>query len=155
LLRLFMDKKRSIPFASLGGMFEQDDIDAVTRVLQSASLPTGDFFPLPEQDEFQQAFARHEGARRAVVVNSCGTALDLCMMALGIRDRDEVIVPPLTFICTATCAAAQGAKLVFADIDPVTLCLRPEAVEEKITTRTRAIIAVHFSGLACNMGSFE
>jgi len=77
------------------------------------------------------------------------------MMALGIRDGDEVIVPPLTFICTATCAAALGAKVVFADIDPGTLCLNPEAVEEKITPRTKAIVPVHFSGLACDLDGFE
>jgi len=147
--------KRSLPFAALGGLFEQDDVAAVAGVLQSAARPGGHFFPLPEENEFQEAFARHEGASHAVMVNSCGTALDLCMMALEVGRGDEVIVPSLTFVCTATCAAAREAKVIFADIDPQTLCLNPAAVREKITPRTKAIIPVHFAGLACDMSAFE
>jgi len=146
---------RTVPFLPLGGLFEQDDIDACQRVMANATLPEGGFFPLPEEEQFQTAFARHEGAKKCVAVNSCGTALDLCMMALNIGPRDEVIVPPLTFVCTATCVTARGAKVVFADIDPRTLCLDPEAVEAKITARTKAIIPVHFAGFACDIGAFE
>jgi dTDP-4-amino-4,6-dideoxygalactose transaminase len=145
---------RDIPFLSLGGLFEQDDSDACRRVLRSAISPEGSFSPLPEENEFQSAFAKHEGAKKAVAVNSCGTALDLCMMSLDIAAGDEVIVPPLTFVCTATCAAARGAKIVFADIDPKTLCLNPEAVGAKITPRTKAVIPVHFAGLACDIEEF-
>lgn len=148
-------EKRSMPFAPLGGLFESDDVEAVCQVLRSACAPGGGFFPLPQENDFQQAFAKHEGASRAVAVNSCGTALDLCMMALKVGPGDEVIVPPLTFVCTATCATARGAKAVFADIDPGTLCLSAEAVESKISPRTRAIIAVHFAGLACEVDRFE
>jgi dTDP-4-amino-4,6-dideoxygalactose transaminase len=118
-------------------------------------MPEGGFFPLPEENNFQEAFARHEGAKHAVAVNSCGSALDLCMMALNLGPGDEVIVPPLTFVCTATCAAARGAKVVFADIDSRTLCLDPKAVRGKITSRTKAIIPVHFAGLACDIEGFE
>ena len=150
-----MTCQRSIPFLPFGGLFEQDDIDACTHVLSAAAQPGGNFFPLPEEAEFQKAFALHEGAARAVAVNSCGTALDLCMMALGIGPGDEVIVPPLTFVCTATCASARGAKVVFADVDRQTLCLDPEAVANKLTKRTRAIIPVHFAGLACDVEAFE
>src|SRR3990170_1549760 len=114
---------RAVPFQGLGGVFAEDDVQAALRVMQAASAPGGDFFPLPEEADFQKAFADHEGAAHAVVVNSCGTALDLCMMALGVGPGDEVIVPGLTFVCTATCAAARGAKVVFADVDPATLCL--------------------------------
>lgn len=81
--------------------------------MRQAAAPGGSFFPLPEENDFQQAFARHEGAAKAAAVNSCGTALDLCLMALGIGPGDEVITTPLTFVCTATCAIAQGAKVVF------------------------------------------
>jgi dTDP-4-amino-4,6-dideoxygalactose transaminase len=146
---------RRIPFLPLGGLFEQDDIDECQRVLANAALSEGGFFPLPEEEEFQSAFAKFEGAKKCVAVNSCGSALDLCMMALNIGPGDEVIVPPLTFVCTATCAAARGAKIVFADIDPDTLCLDPRAVESKITTRTRAVIPVHFAGLACDIEAFD
>ena len=61
---------------------------------------------MPEEGQFQQALADHEGAKFAVAVNSCGTALDLCMMVLDIKPGDDVITTPLTFVCTATCASA-------------------------------------------------
>jgi perosamine synthetase len=148
-------QRRDVPFAAMGGVYEQDDLDAVTRVTTKAMGPQGDFFPLPEEDDFQRLLAAHEGAARAIAVNSCGTALDCCMMALGIRDGDEVITTPLTFVCTAGTAVARGAKVVFADIDPETLNLDPARVRERITARTRAIIPVHFSGLACDLDAFD
>jgi perosamine synthetase len=149
-----MDRRR-VPFQALGGGFDEDDIDAALKVMRAAAAPAGDFFPLPEETDFQQAFARHEGADFCVACNSCGTALDLCMSALKIGPGDEVVVPGLTFVCTATCAAARGAKVVFADVDPVTMCLDPKAVERKITGRTKAVIPVHFAGQACDVEAFE
>ena len=148
-------KIREVPFLSMGGLYEQDDLCAVVRVTRAAMEPGGTFFPLPEENQFQEGFARHEGARRAVAVNSCGTALDCCMMALGVGEGDEVITTPLTFVCTAGTAVARGARVVFADIDPVTLCLDPARVRERITGRTRAIIPVHFAGLACDLDAFD
>jgi len=81
--------------------------------------------------------------------------LDCCMMALGVGEGDEVITTPLTFVCTAGTAVARGAKVVFADVDPVTMCLDPARVRERITSRTRAIIPVHFGGLACDIDAFD
>jgi dTDP-4-amino-4,6-dideoxygalactose transaminase len=100
-------------------------------------------------------FAEHEGARHAIATNSCGTALDCCMMALGIKAGDEVITTPLTFVCTAGTAIARGARVVFADVDPQTLNLDPARVRERMTERTRAIIPVHFAGLACEIDEFD
>jgi dTDP-4-amino-4,6-dideoxygalactose transaminase len=148
-------KIRKVPFQALGGCFEQDDVEAALKVIHAAAQPGGSFFPLPEEKDFQDALVKHEGALKAIIVNSCGTALDLCMMALEIGEDDEVIVPGQTFICTATCAAAQGAKVVFADVDPQTMCLDPRAAEVKITEYTRAIIPVHFAGHACDVEAFE
>jgi len=146
---------QSVPFLALGGLFEQDDVEAANRVTQAAAQEGGNFFPLPEETDFQNALAEHEGSAKAVAVNSCGTALDLCMMALNVGPGDEVITTPLTFICTATCASARGAKIVFTDIDPVTMCLDPKKVREKITPRTKAIIPVHFGGLSCDIDGFD
>ena len=148
-------KPRQVPFIAMGGLYEQDDVDAATKVIAGAMGEAGNFFPLPEENEFQNLFAAHEGAKRAVAVNSCGTALDCCMMALGIGPGDEVITTPLTFVCTAGTAVAQGAKVVFADVDPATLCLDPRSVRERITSRTRAVIPVHFAGLACDIDAFD
>jgi len=148
-------KIREIQFQALGGVIDQDDIDAAMKVISVASGSNGNFFPLPEENDFQNALAAHEGAQKAIAVNSCGTALDCCMMALGIKEGDEIITTPLTFVCSAGTAVAQGAKVVFADIDPVTMNLDPEKVREKITERTKAIIPVHFTGLACDIDAFD
>ncbi|MHB0939858.1 MAG: DegT/DnrJ/EryC1/StrS family aminotransferase [Armatimonadota bacterium] len=146
---------RDIPFIPMGGIYEQDDLEAAARVISNAVESPAGFFPLPEENEFQNALAAHEGARKAIAVNSCGTALDCCMMALGIGEGDEVITTPLTFVCTAGTAVAQGATVVFADIDPATWCLDPARVRERITPRTKAIIPVHFGGLACDIDAFD
>ena len=148
-------QKREVPFTALGGIYDDDEVAAVTRVVKDVASGQGTFFPLPEETEFQDALAQHEGAARAVAVNSCGTALDLCMMALGVGKGDEVITSPLTFVCTAGCAVARGAEVVFADIDPVTMNLDPESVAERITDRTKAIIPVHFTGLPADIAGFD
>ncbi|MFA6108314.1 MAG: DegT/DnrJ/EryC1/StrS family aminotransferase [Candidatus Latescibacterota bacterium] len=145
---------REVPFIAIGGLYEEDDLEAVSRVTRAAA-EGGSFFPLPEEGEFQEAFARHEGARRAVAVNSCGTALDCCMIALGIGPGDEVVTTPLTFVCTAGAAVARGARVVFADVDEATLNLDPARVRERLTPRTRAILPVHFAGLACEVDAFD
>ncbi len=144
-----------VPFQALGGVFDQDDIDAAVKVMQAAARPEGNFFPLPEENDFQKVLAQHEGGTFGIICNSCGTALDLCMLALNVGPGDEVIVPGQTFVCTATCASARGAKVIFADINPVTMCLDPAAVEMKITKKTKAIIPVHFAGLACDVEAFD
>ncbi len=146
---------REVPFQALGGVFGNDDVEAAVKVMESAAGPGGDFFPLPEEADFQDAFARHEGAVKAIAVNSCGTALDCCMKALGIGEGDEVITTPLTFVCSAGTAIGQGARVVFADIDPVTMNLDPLKVRQRITEKTKAIIPVHFSGLSCDIDEFD
>ena len=85
-----------MPFISMGGVYEQDDVEAVSRMVAAVAEEGGTFFPLPEENDFQNAFAEHEGAKKAIAVNSCGTGLDCCMMALGIQEGDEVITAPLT-----------------------------------------------------------
>ena len=146
---------REVPFVPMGGVYEQDDVDAAMGVVAQATDVTKGFFPLPEENDFQNALAEHEGAKRAIAVNSCGTALDCCMMALGVGKGDEVITTPLTFVCTAGTAVARGGRIVFADIDPGTLCLDPGRARERITGKTKAIIAVHFGGLACDVDAFD
>jgi len=124
----------------MGGVHEQDDIDAVAKVTAGTMGETGNFFLLPEENDFQNALAEHEGAKKAIAVNSCGTALDCCMMALGIGPGDEVITTPLTFVCAAGTAVARGARVVFAYIDSSTWCLNPATVRERIREHTKAII---------------
>ena len=145
---------RDIPFQALGGVFDQEDIQAALAVMEQAAGENGNFFPLPEETDFQKQFAAHEGSKYAVAVNSAGTALDVCMRVSGIERGDEVITTPLSFVCTAGSPAALGAKIVFADVDPYTLNLDPRKVEEKITEKTKMIIPVHISGLAVDIDAF-
>jgi dTDP-4-amino-4,6-dideoxygalactose transaminase len=147
-------KIREIPWTSLGGVYGQDDIDVVMQLLQAQEERSAGFFRLPEEPTFERAFAQHEGSQYASAVNSCGTGLDLAMRVLGIGPGDEVITTPLTFVATPHCVVGVGAKVVFADIDPLTYNLDPAKAEEKITPRTKAIIPVHMNGMPADIDGF-
>jgi perosamine synthetase len=114
---------------------------AVLEVLDSGWLTTG-----PRTKAFEAAFAAFVGSPHAVAVNSATAALHLALEALGIGDGDEVIVPTWTFAACAEVVAYLGGRVVLVDIDRDTLNLTPEIVEAAITSRTRAVIAVHFAG---------
>lgn len=124
---------------------EEDDIQAVIRTLRSDWLTTG-----PGVEEFEHAVAAYTGARHAVAVSSGTAALHAAMFALKIGPGDEVILPPLTFAATANCVVYQGGTPVFADVAPDTLLLDPARAAEKITLRTKAIIAVDYAGQPCD-----
>jgi perosamine synthetase len=117
------------------------EIQAVTDVLKSPNLSLG-----PKLGEFEQAFAKYIGRKRAVAVNSGTSGLYLCMLALGIGPGDEVITTPFTFISTSNVVLMVGAKPVFVDIDPVTLNIDPDKIEQKITKKTKAIIPIEAFG---------
>jgi dTDP-4-amino-4,6-dideoxygalactose transaminase len=91
------------------------------------------------------------GVKRALVTTSCTHALEMAALLLGIQPGDEVIVPSFTFVSTANAFALRGARIVFADIRPDTLNLDEERLEALITPRTRAIVVVHYAGVACEM----
>lgn len=124
---------------------DDDDIAAVVEVLRSDWLTTG-----PKVSEFERVFVDFVGAREAVAVSNGTAALHTAMYAAGIGPGDEVIVPPITFAASANCVGFQGGTPVFADVDPDTLLLDPAQVEAKITPRTKAIIAVDYTGQACD-----
>jgi perosamine synthetase len=123
---------------------DDDDIRTVIGVLRSDWLTTG-----PKVPEFEKAVADFVGAKYAVAVCNGTAALHAVMFALGIGPGDEVILPPMTFAATANCVIYQGGTPVFVDVDPSTLLLDPVKVEEKITNRTKAIIAVDYTGHPC------
>jgi len=124
---------------------DEEDIQAVVEVLRSDWLTTG-----PKVDEFERAFADLVGAKEAVAVCNGTAALHGAIYALGIQSGDEVIVPPITFVASANCVVFQGGVPVFADVDPDTLLLDPVQAESKITPRTKAIIAVDYTGQPCD-----
>ena len=105
----------------------------------------------PETIAFEEELAVAVGAPHVVTVNSCTSALFLSLLVAGIGPGDEVICPSLTWCSTANAALFVGATPVFCDIDPTTLCLTPELVRAKLTSRTKAVVVVHFGGLAVDV----
>jgi len=103
--------------------------------------------------EFQQAFARLQGAKYGIACANGTAAIEVALKALGVGPGDEVVVPPYTFIATATAVLMVNAVPIFADIDYATFNLDPVRVEEALTPRTKAIIPVHFAGHAADMDS--
>ncbi|CEG13862.1 conserved hypothetical protein [groundwater metagenome] len=101
--------------------------------------------------EFEESFAKYCGVSYSVAVSNGTVALHLALEALGIKKRDEVIVPTLTFIATANAVRYCNAKPVFVDSHPDYWCINPKKIEEKITDKTKAIIPVHLYGHPCDM----
>ncbi len=136
-----------IPFArpDIG----EAEIDAVARALRSGWVTTG-----PETRAFEQEFAAYLGGGvQAIAVNSATAGLHLALEAIGIAPGDEVIAPTLTFTATVEVARYLGADAKLVDVDPVKLNIDPAKIEAAITPRTKAILPVHYGGLACDMGA--
>lgn len=119
----------------------KEEIQEVVETLQSGWLTMG-----PKTERFEKEFSQHLGVRFAVGLNSCTAALHLALLAHGIKEGDEVILPSFTFAATANVVVHAGAKPVFADIDPVSLNLDPQQVKRKLTPKTKAVLPVHYGG---------
>lgn len=120
---------------------EEDDIQAVTDVLKSDYLTCG-----PKVDELERALCDYTGAKYAVAVSNGTAALHCACIAAGIGPGDEVITTPITFAASANCVLYCGATPVFADIDPDTYNISPKSIREHITEKTKAVVAVDFTG---------
>lgn len=126
----------------------KEEIDAVLGVLRSKKLSG---YPGPKIQEFERKFAEYHGVKHAIAT-SCGTsALTLALYSAGVGFGDEVIVPPYTFIASASSILLCNAVPVFSDIDPEMMTIDPAKVEENITSRTKAIMPVHLYGQPCDM----
>jgi len=123
-----------------------EEIKEVTDTLKSGWLSMG-----PKTIEFERLLAEYTGAEYAVAVNSCTAALHLSLLALGIKEGDEVITTPFTFTSTGNTIIHTGATPVFVDIERDTYNIDPGKVEEAITRKTRAILPVHYAGHPCEM----
>jgi dTDP-4-amino-4,6-dideoxygalactose transaminase len=125
---------------------EDAEIEEVLATLRSGWLGTG-----PRVARFETEFAAYKQARHAVALNSCTAALHLSCLAAGIRPGDEVITTPLTFCATVNAIIHAGGTPVLADIDPVTMNIDAAQVAARMTSRTLALLPVHFAGRACDM----
>ena len=142
-----MNPPAFLPFARPD--ITEAEIDAVARAMRSGWVTTG-----PETKAFEQEFAAYLGGGvHAIAVNSATAGLHLALEAIGIGPGDEVIAPTLTFTATVEVARYLGADAVLVDSDPVTLNIDPAQIEAAITPRTKAILPVHYGGLACDMAA--
>lgn len=127
-------------------LIEEPEIEEVVACLKSAWVGTG-----PRAAQFELDFAVYKGVSRAVALNSCTAALHLSYVVANLKPGDEVITTPLTFCATVNAIIHAGAKPVLADIDPLTLNIDANEIKRQITSRTRAIVPVHFAGRPCDM----
>lgn len=128
--------------------FADDEISAVTAILKSGKVNywTGD-----EGRQFEKEFAAFTGCDYAIALANGTVALELALYALGIGLGDEVITTSRTFIASASCAVMRGAKPILADADPVSQNITAETIRAVITSKTKAIMAVHLAGWPCDM----
>lgn len=120
---------------------DDNDIEAVTRILKGDFLTTG-----PSVKAFEEKVAEYVGAKYAVAVSNGTAALHAACFAAGIKEGDEVIVTPITFAASSNCVLYCGGKPIFVDIDPKTYNIDVNKIEENITEKTKAIIPVDFTG---------
>lgn len=138
-------KEDFLPFAvpDIGS----EEVAAVTEALRSGWVTTG-----PKTKEFEQNFSEFLGGKlECIAVNSATAGLHLALESLGIGPEDEVIAPTLTFTATVEVVRYLGANPVLIDVDPMTLNIDTAKIRAAITPRTKAIMPVHYAGLACNM----
>jgi dTDP-4-amino-4,6-dideoxygalactose transaminase len=127
--------------------FDQAEEEAVVETVRSKWISTG-----PKNAEFERKFAEMTGAKHAVSLSNCTVALHISLLLNNIKPGDEVICPSLTFVATVNAIRYVNAIPVFADIKSLEdLNIDPDDIERKITSRTRAIMVMHYGGFACDM----
>lgn len=137
-----------LPFAKPS--VSEDAIADVADSIRSGWLAMG-----AKTIRFEKNFGGYVGSEWPLSVNSATAGLHLALMALGLKEGDEVITTPMTFASTVNVIMLTGAKPVFADIDRKTLNIVPENIEVAVTSATKAIIPVHFAGMPCDMDRIE
>ena len=140
-----MDNREFLPFALPD--IDEEEIQEVVDTLRSGWITTG-----PKTKQFEQDFSSYIGGNvNAIAVNSATAGLHLTLEAIGINPGDEVITTPYTFTATAEVIRYLGAHPIFVDIDPLSFNIDSKNIEKAVTPKTKAIIPVHFGGLACEM----
>lgn len=139
-----MYKKKYINFSL--PYIGKDEINEIVNTLKSGWLTAG-----PKTNLFENNFKQYVRAKHAIAISSCTAGLHLALLAVGIKNGDEVITTPYTFASTILSIIEVGAKPIFVDIREDTLNLNEKHIEEKITKKTKAILPVHFGGVPCEM----
>jgi dTDP-4-amino-4,6-dideoxygalactose transaminase len=145
---VFNNNSIKVPFFS--PEITAEDKRVVLNALNSALLTDG-----PKLREFEDKFARYTGAKYAVGVSNATSALHLSLKACGIGRGDEVIIPDMTFVATASAVILAGATPVLADIEKDDFNISVDSIEENISSHTKAILPVHFAGKVCNMDKMK
>lgn len=140
--------KRNIPISL--PVTGEEEWQAVKEPLMTGWLTSG-----PKVREFESAFAKRHQVKHALAVTSATTALHLALVVLDIGPNDEVIVPAFTWVSTANVVLYQGAKVVFCDIDPITFNIDAKELAKKVSSKTKAIMAVHLFGLCADMDAIR
>ncbi len=135
-----------VPYSFFGSIFDEDEQQAVLRAMKQEAQTMG-----PQVALFQKEFAERFEVKHAFATSNCTTAMHVATQVFGIGEGDEVITTPNTFIATSLVILKEGAKPVYADIDPRTFNIDPKKIEDKITPRTKAIYVVHYAGQMCDM----
>jgi perosamine synthetase len=135
-----------IPYSFMGSIYDEDEEELLLSVLKQDALTMG-----PQVAAFEQEFAGWCGVKHAFAVSSCTTALHVAAQALGIREGDEVIITPNTFISTTLAILKERGIPIYADIEPRTYNIDPKEVAKKVTDRTKAIFVTHYAGQMCDM----
>lgn len=130
--------------------FDDDEIEEVVDTLKSGWLTTG-----PKSFQFEKVFQEYVGSRHAIALNSCTAGLHLSLDVQDFNAEDEVITTPMTFPAAANMIVLSKLKPVFVDVEPSTLNMDANKIEEKVGPRTRAILPVHFAGHPCDMDAIN
>lgn len=137
----------------------EEEIKAVLEVLKREPVCLSGYYKNPSggpsNQAFEEALAKYHGLRYAVTCSNGTSALHIALLACGVKRGDEVIVPPLTFYATASAVLMVEAKPVFADVDEKTYCLNPDSVQERITSKTKAVIPVHLLGVPADIDKLK
>lgn len=128
----------------------EEEIEAVAKIMRSGPL-TSALGVGPMVKQFEKNFAEFAGVKHAVAVNTGTAALHSAVVAAGVKQGDEVILPSFTFVATAEAVVMAGGKTVFVDIDPETYHISPDAIEKSVTKDTRAIVPVDLYGFSVDM----
>ena len=127
-----------------------DEINEVVKTLKSDWITTG-----PKTKEFENELKKYIDCKHAIALNSCTAALHLSLVALGVKEGDEVITTPFTFVSTANVILHQKAKPIFVDIKKDNFNINPDLIEDKITSKTKAIITVDYAGHPCDYDKIQ